>query len=276
MFPPILAVVWWLHGRRVAGEGKRGLFEQTRGVVLGITGYLLILLLADFAVTGFATMPLSRSRGDHPSLAGKFGSFLGSYLNRIYETPIPQDLVGFATQVHHQMSGGASYLLGERRMTGWRHYYFVALAVKVPLAFWLLSAGRLLASQRANREDRQGPGDAILPLTIGLFLAITAAGSSRNYGFRYLLPLSPLAIVWVSRLAERPTTDGRRPSSALADLGHRAGTGGAGARRRGDPSVRADLLQRAGRRPARGTTHPFRLQPRLGTGPQVPGEPAAP
>ena len=35
-----------------------------------------------------------------------------------------------------------------------------------------------------------------------LFLTITAVGSSRNYGMRYLLPLAPLAIVWVSALAE--------------------------------------------------------------------------
>jgi hypothetical protein len=35
-----------------------------------------------------------------------------------------------------------------------------------------------------------------------LFLAITAACSSRNYGVRFLLPLAPLAIVWISALAE--------------------------------------------------------------------------
>ena len=42
----------------------------------------------------------------------------------------------------------------------------------------------------------------MLPAIMGLFLAITALGSSRNYGLRYVLPLAPLAIVWVSGLAE--------------------------------------------------------------------------
>jgi hypothetical protein len=42
----------------------------------------------------------------------------------------------------------------------------------------------------------------LLPATIGLFLAITAIGSSRNYGLRYVLPMAPLAIVWISGLAE--------------------------------------------------------------------------
>jgi hypothetical protein len=43
---------------------------------------------------------------------------------------------------------------------------------------------------------------ALLPAIVVLFLAVTAAGSSRNYGLRYILPLAPLAIVWVSGLAE--------------------------------------------------------------------------
>ena len=39
-------------------------------------------------------------------------------------------------------------------------------------------------------------------MVFSLYLAITAVGSSRNYGLRYLLPLAPLAIVWISALGE--------------------------------------------------------------------------
>src|SRR4029453_9320870 len=95
----------------------------------------------------------------------------------------------------HQRPGGPSYLFGERRMTGWKTYYFVALAVKVPLSFWLLAAGRA-------RLRVRGRADRLILVAIASYLAITALGSSRNYGLRYLLPLSPLAIVWVSALAE--------------------------------------------------------------------------
>jgi hypothetical protein len=41
-------------------------------------------------------------------------------------------------------------------------------------------------------------------VTVAAFLTLTALGSSRNYGIRYLLPLAPMAVVWVSALAERP------------------------------------------------------------------------
>jgi len=72
--------------------------------------------------------------------------------------------------------------------------------VKVPLSFWLLVAGRLWLYLR--REGSRDADDQVLPLTIGLFLVIAATCSARNYGIRYLLPLSPLAIIWVSRIAE--------------------------------------------------------------------------
>jgi hypothetical protein len=209
VFPPILTVGWWIQRGRAAPWTVMGLWKHTRRVALGMVGYVLVMLLADFAITGFAVMPLSHSQGDHPSIAASFGPTLGQLMNRFYETPIPQDLVGFATQVHHQMSGGASYLLGERRMSGWRYYYIVALAVKVPLAFWLLLGARFPLEWKAKGEERPILRDDLLPLSIALYLAITAAGSSRNYGFRYLLPLAPLAIIWVSRLAESARPVGR-------------------------------------------------------------------
>jgi hypothetical protein len=95
-------------------------------------------------------------------------------------------------------------------MHGWWYYYFVALAVKVPLGFWLLVGGRIAVCRRLPSAGRA----ALLPAMIVVFLAITAAGSSRNYGLRYILPLAPLAVVWVSGLAE-----GGRWMRRLAALG---------------------------------------------------------
>ncbi len=199
LLPPLLALVWWVDLLR---GGTCGPFQASGRVARGVIGLGAVMLLADVAVTGFAVLPMSQTAGaGHPSLDGRFASrpWVGRLITRAVETPIPQDLVGFLTQVHHQRSGGPSYLLGERRMNGWWYYYFVALAVKVPLAFWLLVAARA----GLGRSDGGSRRDWILPVTVAAFLAITAAGSSRNYGLRYLLPMSPLAVVWVSALAER-------------------------------------------------------------------------
>ncbi len=202
---PILAVVWWCAGRR---RGDRtGRARLARRVILGMTGYVLVMIVANLVITGGAAVPLSGARGEHPSIEAKFGSRFAPWIARLYETPIPQDWVGFANQVYRQIAGGPSYLLGERRMTGWRSYYLVALAVKVPLTFWCLLAGRLALARR-HKGDRD-LHDQVLPWTIGLFLAIAAAGSARNYGVRYVLPLAPLAIIWVSRLAEEASVSRR-------------------------------------------------------------------
>ncbi len=188
LIPPILALIWVIDLWR---SGERGPLKIARTVVGGMAGYGLILVAVNLLVTGFALLPLSERVGDHPTVPGS--------ITRLVETPIPQDWVGFATQMRHQKNGGPSYLLGERRMTGWWFYYPVALAVKLPLACWLLLSARGLAAIRLSSTRR----DWLFPLAIAAFLAVAMVGSKRNYGLRYLLPLAPLAVVWVSALAER-------------------------------------------------------------------------
>ena len=265
LFPPILAVIWWLDGWRRGGRGS--LFRVTRQVTLGMAVYVLVLLLADFAITGFAVLPPSRSTGDHPTIKAKFGGELAGWIARLYETPVPQDWVGLATQAHHQMSGGSSYLLGERRMTGWRYYYFVALAVKVPLTFWLLLAAR---AALAWRRDKTGqPRDDLLPLAIGLFLAVTAIGSAQLWT---ALPASPGAAGDRLDLSNGRGCDREaRNSRGMDSLANRVGSGGTSPGRCGRSSVRADLLQRPGRWSDRRAAHPLRLEPGLGPGAQGAG-----
>ncbi len=93
-------------------------------------------------------------------------------------------------------------------MRGWWYYEFVCLAVKVPLAFWVLVLARVLCRKHNTTGDR-------LALTTILgALIVVALGSSRNYGYRYLLFLAPAAMVWLSALAE-----GGRWAQRVACLG---------------------------------------------------------
>ncbi|HEX3448704.1 MAG TPA: glycosyltransferase family 39 protein [Isosphaeraceae bacterium] len=215
LFPPILAVVWWVALWR---RGDERVLRPTRRVASYMLGFMLIMLLSNLVVTDFARIPLSKTEGRHPTLEKWFGMKATATLTRLYETPLPQDWVGFATQVHHQASGGASYLWGERRTKGWWYYYFVALAFKVPLGLWLLVCARLAFARSDARNQFTNSHIELLPLVVVLFLAITAVGSSRNYGMRYLLPLAPLSIVWVSALAEckKPIWPGLAATAGLA------------------------------------------------------------
>lgn len=195
LLPPILGLLFWAD-RWI--RGPRRPVKLTLDVSRAMLGFLVVMGLSNLVVTGFATLPMSTTAGAHPSVDPRIPGSLRRLAERVIELPIPQELVGFATQVIHQRSGGPSYLFGERREQGWWYYYLVALAVKVPLTFWLLMAGRLLW----RRPIRSSGHDAMLPATIAIFLAIVSLASSRNYGIRYLLPMAPLAIVWVSGLAE--------------------------------------------------------------------------
>jgi hypothetical protein len=119
-------------------------------------------------------------------------------ISRLIETPIPQDFAAFAHQFQLQASGMTSYLFGERRETGWIHYYLVATAVKVPLLFFLVLTCRLLLDRRIKSVS--SARDWMLPVMILVFVTIACMGSKRNFGFRYLLPVAPLAIIWISGL----------------------------------------------------------------------------
>jgi 4-amino-4-deoxy-L-arabinose transferase-like glycosyltransferase len=219
LFPPILAVVWWIE--RWQG-GERHAIPLTGRVGSRMVGFMTFMLLSNLVVTGFARIPLSNTQGHHPSAERWLGEMATEEVRRLYEIPLPQDWVGFATQMHHQATGGCSYLWGQRRTSGWWYYYLVALAVKVPLGFWLLVLARsALISRSSSRSSID-----LLPIVCVLFLTITALGSSRNYGMRYLLPLAPLAIVWISGLAHHCTTAWARTAIALGLLGQASAIAG--------------------------------------------------
>jgi hypothetical protein len=200
LIPPILGILWWVI--RWKKRECRPISLSLR-VAVQTVGFLLIMLLSNVSVTGFACLPLSNSRGCHPTIDKWFGSSGGNLIASIYETSLPQDCVGFVNQLRHQASGGPSYLFGERRMYGWWYYYLVAMVLKNPLTFWLLTSARLAISRRVSTKSQAAEYDDLLPLALFLYIIITAVGSLRNYGLRYLLPLEPLAIVWVSGLGEQ-------------------------------------------------------------------------
>ncbi len=195
LFPPILALAWiwerWRAGDRLGTLSRR--------VLLGMCLFGVLMILANLIVTAGARLPLSERQGDHPALVARLGPTVGGWIGRLSEKPWPQDAVGFLRQWEHQRNGGPSFLLGERSNHGWWYYYLVCLAVKVPLSFWLLLTAR---AALVPREDDQ-PGDRLALITMLCTILIVSIGSSRNYGYRYLLFLAPPAIVWISALARK-------------------------------------------------------------------------
>ena len=88
------------------------------------------------------------------------------------------------------------YLFGHWSSHGWASYYLVAILYKTPLPFLALFALAALARRRVAAS-----GERALWLSMALlFLAFTFL-SRVDYGIRYVLPLLPLACIYIGRLA---------------------------------------------------------------------------
>lgn len=211
IMPPIFAMSWmlarWL-------DGDRRPIRLALAAAAGVAVYAAIMGLIDVMITGGAMLAISDHTGTHPSLVGKLGR-AERWVSQIIESPLPQDWAGFVRQAILQRVGTPSYLFEETRATGWRHYYLVTLAVKVPLTFWLVAALRTSLGRRIPTAGRAW----MLPTVAVAFVAIASLGSTRNLGYRYLLPVAPLAIVWISGLAEGPKWAGRLAWCGLAAQG---------------------------------------------------------
>lgn len=115
--------------------------------------------------------------------------------------PAPEFFLGIQQALKHNAEGHPTYLLGEWSMTGWAHFYLVALAVKTPLALLALAlAGLWLMPKR-------GAGRSWIALSVTVGIVGFASFYSRiNIGTRHVLPVygamavaGGVAAVWLLR-----------------------------------------------------------------------------
>ena len=190
----------------------------------------------------------SRSTGDHPTINGLFGGVLAGWIASLYETPVPQDWVGLANQVHHQMSGGASYLLGESADDRLEILLFRGARGEAAPDL-LAAAGRPASRWPGGEREATGPATFSCP-----WRSVSSWPSPQSVDAQLWIrvPGSPGAAGDRLDLADRP---GRArlvgDRGGMATLADRAGPRGAGSGHRGRSSLRADLLQRSGRWSAR-------------------------
>ena len=118
-------------------------------------------------------------------------------LDRLAHAPVfpaPALFEGLGQLAAKNRAGHKSYLLGEVRTTGWWYFFPVALAVKTPLPFLLLTAVGLAATwRRASGAERRRQ---LEPAAIAFAMLLVCLPSRINIGLRHVLPMYPfLAIV---------------------------------------------------------------------------------
>jgi 4-amino-4-deoxy-L-arabinose transferase-like glycosyltransferase len=186
-------------------------------------GRLLAAALVAFVLTwglyGFTFRPIAESNPDALGIARAAG--VPDAWSRL-PVPAPDFLVGLVMVRFHNRLGHSAYLLGQTSESGWWYYFPIALAVKTPIPYLLLSAiGAFLLFRRRRPE-------AFLVIVAAAILLI-AMSSRINIGVRHLLPIYvPLSLIaayasvelWRARSAMRVALCGALAwlivSSALA------------------------------------------------------------
>jgi hypothetical protein len=182
-----LAVALCRRGESGRGGGNSG---RTRSARLLIYAAALFTVWAGYR---FAIGPLTAPESDHGTVASAAWPSLDD-LARAKVFPAPPLFEGLGQLAAKNRAGHKSYLLGEVRTTGWWYFFPVALAVKTPLAFLVLTAAGLVVVWRGyadpNRRRR------LEPAAIALAILVVCLPSRINIGLRHILPMYPfLAMV---------------------------------------------------------------------------------
>lgn len=118
-------------------------------------------------------------------------------------------LDGLRELAEHNAAGHESYLLGMISSSGWRYYFPVVFAVKVPFAVLVLTALAAFALWR-KRGDARAHAVLIVPLVIYTAIALF---TRIDIGVRHLLPLFPFLYAGLAIVLAR------RAPTALVALG---------------------------------------------------------
>lgn len=218
---PVMWVIWRI-GRSGARAGCGWRWDVGQMVLMFAFAVCVINLAYGFEATGtrlgdfrFVSRTLTRGTEYTPQ-AGESVSrncFANSWLEGV-PVPLPANYVlGIDLQKRDFEEPMWSYLRGEWQKGGWWYYYLYALALKVPLGTWMLAA--LTAGLSVvRRTGSPGSGDEVLLLVPAIaVLLLVSSQTGFNHHFRYVLPIVPFGLVWISRAAR--LVDRKTPALAL-------------------------------------------------------------
>jgi len=107
--------------------------------------------------------------------------------------PAPEFVAALGGVVQHGVRGQPAFLLGEvKRFGGWHRYFPIVVALKWPVAMWMLAAAGivfLIVGRTGSAKDL-----AVLMVFPAVFFA-AATATNLNIGDRYVLPVYPFLLL---------------------------------------------------------------------------------
>jgi hypothetical protein len=179
---PIL-VMYALSGR----QNWRGLLRSSAVVAL-------CAFLALWAVYRFSHIPLTQATGVPDRVAVKVFGKSSSVTTAIHTVashvpmPMPEFFDGIRNLRDQNHAGSRGYLFGEVRIAGWWYFFFVALALKTPLAVLLLAvigSAVVLKHYWRNREN----WEVVAPFAAFAMILLCSTPARLDSGVRYVLPV---------------------------------------------------------------------------------------
>ena len=208
----VTAVVYLVLARRQELAKVLRLRPLLGGSAL-MLGVIFVLLWAGYR---FHLTPTPIEEGSQEVIDAHLPAGVRNLAYAIAELPLPlTDMFrGFGALALHQKTGHENYLFGQFSQYGWWYFFPVALAVKTPIPFLLLSFAGLFLVLRGMRSR---PWPQVLTALFPIAILLTCLSSSIDIGVRHLLPIYPfLALLAGNAIAN--SLEGRRPFIAGAAL----------------------------------------------------------
>jgi hypothetical protein len=156
-----------------------------------------------WGVYGLEVGPLVPHEDSHPLLDGFIPGNNPSIKRAVYALaenlpiPAPAYFSDFAWLRRYTRAGHPAFLMGRYAVRGWWFYFPIAFAIKTPIPLLILLAVAICLSLR-HREELSREYFLLVPM---VFLFLASMFSPIDIGYRNILPVLPVAFVYVSKVS---------------------------------------------------------------------------
>jgi hypothetical protein len=192
-----VVLCWFFGNEETVASRRQQMIVRLKPLVLAVLICVVVILACYQFSFHHVTGPASRP---HQFIDHFFGDH-GRWHDNAYElaenaaVPIPEFFQGISQARGRVAEATDMYLLGQIRSTGWWYFFPVALGVKTPIAFLILTGIGAFGVSRIWR-NRGHDWQVLVPLACAVALLIVSLPTKFNIGLRHILPIYPfLSIV---------------------------------------------------------------------------------